>query len=228
MLGGGSDFMQALANQNQDTLVINKVTLTIAAGITTASSVPIVISGTTNTIHTSTGDQAPIEALVIDTRQLPTGSILDLQNIEFAVIVGDNITLRGGEGKNILFAGSGSQNIRLGADDDELHAGDGDDWVGSQGGNDKLYGDAGNDVIYGGIGNDTLDGGTGIDFALFQYNRDQYQITQNANGSWTISNVIEGVDTLTTIEFAEFADQTITLTGNQWLNQFAHQTLSLF
>ena len=144
------------------------------------------------------------------------------------MIVGDNVTIRGGEGANILFAGAGGQNIRLGADDDELHAGDGDDWVGSQSGNDSLYGDAGNDVIYGGIGNDTLDGGTGIDFALFQYNRDQYQITQNANGSWRISNVIEGVDTLTTIEFAEFADQTITLTGNQWLNQFAHQTLSLF
>jgi hypothetical protein len=60
---------------------------------------------------------------------------------------------------------------------------------------------------------------------------DQYQITHNANNSWTISNAIEGTDTLTTIEFAEFAefaDQTITLTDNQWLNQFAHQTLSLF
>ena len=228
MLSGGSDFMQALAQQPKDTLVINKVTLTVAEGVTTAPTAPIVISGTANSIQSSTGNQAPIEALVIDTRQLPTGTTLDLQNIEFAVIVGDNVTIRGGEGANILFAGAGGQNIRLGADDDELHAGDGDDWVGSQGGNDSLYGDAGNDVIYGGIGNDILDGGTGIDFALFQYNIDQYQINQNANCSWTISHAIEGTDILINMNFAEFADKTITLSGSQWVNQLANETLFLF
>jgi uncharacterized repeat protein (TIGR02059 family) len=88
MLSGGSDFMQALAQQHKDTLVINKVTLTVAEGITTAHLTPIVISGTANSIQASSGNKAPIEALVIDTRQLPAGSILELKNIEFAVIVG--------------------------------------------------------------------------------------------------------------------------------------------
>jgi uncharacterized repeat protein (TIGR02059 family) len=226
MLSGGTDFLQALSQANTDALVINKVTLT--SNSTTASSVPITINGTANLVQTAAGASTPTEALVIDTRQLPAGSILDLQNIEFAVIVGDNVTIRGGAGQNIVFAGAGSQNIRLGPGDDELHGGDGNDWVGSQGGDDKLYGDAGNDVLYGGTGNDTLDGGTGVDIALFQYNIDQYQITQNANGSWTISNAIEGTDTLTNIEFAEFANKTITLTGNQWVNQLANETLVLF
>lgn len=230
MLSASDSFLQALSQTNAETLVINKVTITTADNTTVASTTPIVISGTNKAVTTSTGvSQTPTEALVIDTRALPKGSIIDLQNIEFAVIVGDNVTIRGGDGANVFFAGAGNQNIRLGADDDELHAGDGDDWVGSQGGNDKLFGDAGNDVLYGGAGNDTLDGGIGTDIALFQYALNQYQVKQNSDGTWTISHAIEGTDTLKDIEFAEFANQTITLSGsNQWMNQLFNQSYGLF
>ena len=100
---------------------------------------------------------------MIDTRALPAGTVLNLQNVEFAVIIGNDVVVRGGEGANILFAGAGNQNIVLGADDDELYGGDGDDIVGSLGGDDKLHGDAGNDILVGGVGNDALYGGDGDD-----------------------------------------------------------------
>ncbi|MGE4501534.1 MAG: calcium-binding protein, partial [Thiomicrospira sp.] len=217
MLSGAESFLQNLAQQRTDTLVINKITLTSQPDTGTPGT-PIVISGTANLITTASGQSAPVEALVIDTRSLPAGSEINLENIEFAVIIGDNVTVRGGEGANIFYAGAGSQNIRLGADDDILYAGDGDDWVGSEGGDDQLFGESGHDVLYGGTGDDVLDGGEGIDFALYQYARAEYSVHKLDNGAWQISHAIEGTDTLINIEYAEFADQTLRLADNDGVN----------
>jgi len=217
MLSGAESFLQNLAQQRTDTLVINKLTLTSQPDTGTPGT-PIVISGTANLITTASGQSAPVEALVIDTRSLPAGSEINLENIEFAVIIGDNVTVRGGEGANIFYAGAGSQNIRLGADDDILYAGDGDDWVGSEGGNDRIFGESGHDVLYGGTGDDVLDGGEGIDFALYQYARAEYSVDKLDNGAWQISHAIEGTDTLINIEYAEFADQTLRLADNDGAN----------
>lgn len=232
LLGGGQQFLQGLGSQ-LETLVVNKITLSAApqadGAPAAASSTPIVIQGTATAVQVAPGQShAPVEALVIDTRSLPAGSIIDLKNIEFAVIVGDNVTVRGGAGMNIFYAGAGSQNIKLGADDDVLYAGDGNDWVGSAGGNDRIFGENGNDVLYGGIGNDHLDGGTGIDIALFGHAFSEYTLQRQQNGSWIISHAEEGADILLNIEFAEFADQTISLAGADAVNQWAHTTLVLF
>ncbi|WP_156490854.1 DUF4347 domain-containing protein, partial [Marinomonas atlantica] len=151
MENSGSNFLNNIGNA--DNLWVNQVTLT--SDSSTASATPIRITGSD-----SSNNQ---EALVIDTRALPTGTIIDLDDIEFAVIVGNNVTIRGGGGANIVYAGANAQNIVLGEDDDELHGGAGDDTVGSKGGDDKLYGDSGNDLVIGGTGNDTLYGGTGND-----------------------------------------------------------------
>ncbi len=232
LLGGGQQFLQDLGSR-LETLVVNKITLSAAPQAdgtpAVASTTPIVIEGVATAVTVAPGEsRAPVEALVIDTRSLPAGSILDLKNIEFAVIVGDNVTVRGGAGANIFYAGAGSQNIKLGADDDVLYAGDGDDWVGSAEGDDRIFGENGNDILFGGTGNDYLDGGSGIDIALFAYNRAEYTLTQQQNGSWIISHAVEGIDTLINIEFAEFADQTISLAGTDAVNQWAHTTLVLF
>ncbi len=230
MLAGGESFLNALSTQSTETLVVNKVTLTVANDFVNTKPAPILITGTSTPVTTTTGTTgAPVEALVIDTRSLPKGSVLNLQNIEFAVIVGDDVQVTGGEGANIVFAGAGSQTLILGEGDDELHGGDDNDIVGSKGGNDQLFGDAGDDVLFGGTGNDALTGGTGIDIALFKYALNEYQIRQNSDGSWTVSHSIEGTDTLKEIEFAEFADQTISLAGNnQWLNVLFQQNINLF
>jgi hypothetical protein len=86
MLNGGDGFMTFVQN-NIDTLVINKVTVTVAQNTTQAPSTPIIINGVANTVQGF--NSAPIEALVIDATSLPNNSQLHLKNIEFAVIIGD-------------------------------------------------------------------------------------------------------------------------------------------
>lgn len=165
MLGGGESFLDSLyASSERGLLIVNSITLRSSTDYAGSASNPIVIRGTADELTLPNVDNGvPVEALVIDARQLPAGSVIVLENIEFAVIVGDHVTVRGGAGANVLFAGAGSQNIVLGADDDELHGGDGDDVVGSLGGNDLLFGDAGNDRLVGGTGDDVLHGGDGDD-----------------------------------------------------------------
>jgi hypothetical protein len=102
------------------------------------------------------------EAVVLDMRQMPGGSTLVLNNIDFAAIIG-SARVTGGEGRNVVVGDSASQFICLGADDDELHGGGGDDTVASKGGDDQLFGDDGNDHVVGGTDNDTLHGGDGND-----------------------------------------------------------------
>ncbi len=168
---------------------------------------------------------------------LPTDATLTLNNVEFAIITGDNLHISGGAGNNIVFAGAGSQNMLLGVGNDELHGGDGNDTIASTTGDDYLYGDAGNDSvsggadndhIYGGDGNDTLDGGDGIDWlnggagddllnggagddtAEFSGTRSQYTIGayNSATQSYTITGT-DGTDTITNNEHLKFADITI-------------------
>ena len=225
MESGGQAFLNAL--DLVDTLVVSKLTLTSSSG---ASAGSVHVSGTTNDVlNAVNGTQAPTEALVVDGSALPTGSILFLDNIDFASIVGDGLTIRGGDGENVVFTGEGRQNIQLGAGDDELHAGAGNDWVGSQSGNDLIFGDAGNDFIYGGAGDDTLDGGTGMDTAVYAGNRTDYTLTKVSQTQWTVSSAAEGTDTLLNVEFVQFADQSLTLVGNnQWLNQVAQSAVLFF
>ena len=116
---------------------------------------PIVITGATN----GTSQQS---ALVIDGRSLPTGTQINLDNVEFAALVGE-MTVVGGAGQNFVVGDDAQQFISLGAEDDTLYGGGGDDTVGSAGGEDLLFGDDGNDVMSGGTGFDSLFGGNGDD-----------------------------------------------------------------
>ncbi|OHE08984.1 MAG: hypothetical protein A2513_03130 [Sulfurimonas sp. RIFOXYD12_FULL_33_39] len=203
MLNGGETFLNTLSHI--DTLVVNKITLTSDSATTSAT--PITIQGTANTVHTANGDIAPMEALVIDAQTLPTNSTLQLNNVEFAVIVGENLTIRGGEGQNKIFTGEGSQDIMCGEDDDELHAGAGDDSVGSAGGDDLIFGEAGNDTVYGGEGNDLLHGGSGNDKATYDGNQADYVITRDEGKTYVaLSSNPDEVDTLINAETIEFAD----------------------
>ncbi len=175
---------------------LNQVTFT--SNSNEAPSEPIKVSGVE-------GDKT--EVMVIDASQLPAGTIIDLDNIEFAIIVGD-VTVRGGSGSNVVFAGSGSQNIVLGEDDDELHGGDGDDTVGSEGGDDLLFGDNGNDTLFGGTGKDQLHGGMDNDIATYEGDFADYLVEQS-HGVVTVTRLDDDtdVDTLINIEQIQFADQ---------------------
>ena len=150
--------MDVLGNLSADTqVVLRTIVPSVPAGTTQAPEQPIVISAPAG----ATGTQ---EALVLDLRNLPPGTTIELQNVEFAVILGD-ARVTGGAGSQAVMGGGGRQIIVLGADDDTLHGGGGDDVVGSLGGNDLLYGDEGNDTVTGGEGDDTLHGGDDNDWA---------------------------------------------------------------
>lgn len=127
-----------------------------------------VVPETTVTVTTPIIFEGPSQSspqaigLVIDTTALQPNSVVRLDHVDFAAVIG-SVRLIGGEGSNYVIGDGGSQNMFLGADDDELHGGGGDDVVRSKGGNDKLYGDDGNDMVGGGSGHDSLYGGSDND-----------------------------------------------------------------
>ncbi|MBI5277378.1 MAG: Ig-like domain-containing protein [Burkholderiales bacterium] len=86
----------------------------------------------------------------------------------------------------------------------------GDDTLTGSDGNDSLSGLAGNDVIAGGSGNDTLSGGTGLDTADFSGAKSAYTINQGPNTTSVVS-VIDGQDTLISVERLSFADVMVAL-----------------
>lgn len=75
-----------------------------------------------------------------------------------------------------------------------------------------LNGGEGDDLLQGGISDDDINGGNGTDTAVFAGNRSAWTITDNGGGNFTISNGSQ-TDTLTGVEFAQFADQTVSLGG---------------
>lgn len=161
---GIDQYVPTVGDQSQVT--VRTITLTVASpvdgGAATAPSQTIVIRGASGTGEGDLAHPQRGEALVIDARNLPPGTVLDLSEVEFAIIIG-SATVIGGTGRNYVICDGSRQFIVLGSEDDIIHGGGGDDTVGSKGGNDQLFGDEGNDWVVGGIGNDTLQGGDGND-----------------------------------------------------------------
>ncbi|CAM9898261.1 unnamed protein product, partial [Chrysoparadoxa australica] len=147
---------QSFLNRLSATTTLDVRTI-IPTTTSTNLSAPIVITGTA-----ASGGTTQSEAFVIDVRSLPTGSTLQLDNIEFASIIG-SATVNGGGGDNFATGDDGAQFISLGVGDDTLLGGDGADTIGSGTGNDSLDGEGGDDRVFGGEGNDTVIGSGGAD-----------------------------------------------------------------
>jgi Ca2+-binding RTX toxin-like protein len=150
LLTGAADFM---AGKAAGTLFDIR-TLTPSVSGAQSLSENIILTGSTDT----SGE----DAFVIDTRALPTGTVIQLDHIEFAAIVGA-VTVTGGAGQNYATGDGSAQNISLGALDDTLFGGGGNDTIGSAFGEDILYGNQGADSMRGGGGMDTVYGGQGND-----------------------------------------------------------------
>ncbi len=198
MTGGGSGFLSSLP-QNAN-LLVQTVVPTVAAG--GGASGPLVIQGA------AAGSGGPLSALVIDAKGLPAGSTIQLQNVDFAAIVGA-VQVTGGAGSQNVWGDGASQNIMLGADDDVLHGGAGNDIVGSAGGNDKVYGDEGDDIVFGGLGDDLVDGGSGIDTVqLVGSGRADYT-ARFADGHLVLAHRnggADGTDTVANVETLRFTN----------------------
>jgi hypothetical protein len=144
MSGQGSSFLHTLAPD----VVLETRTLVLSAGANLAPGQAIVISGG-STLPAPGAHNPSAIGLVIDASALPSGAVLQLDNVDFAAIVGA-ATVRGGAGQNVVVGDDAAQNLLLGA---------GDDLIAGGGGNDVLGGGAGNDRVDGGSGNDVLQGG---------------------------------------------------------------------
>ncbi|MBB3918453.1 metal-binding protein [Rhizobium fabae] len=94
---------------------------------------------------------------------------------------------------------------KAGSGNDEFAGSDVNDIFDGNGGNDIINGNGGNDKLTGGAGNDTIDGGDGIDTAVFSGNFANYSLAID-NGSRVVTSALEGLDKLTNVEFARFAD----------------------
>jgi len=152
-------YVETVVDSSQVT--VRTITLTAGAQFSSTQS-PIRINGGLGTGEESQSNPLRQEALVIDARDLPPGSVLRLDKVEFAIVIGA-LKVIGGEGHNFVVGDDADQYIVLGAGDDILRGGDGNDVVGSREGNDQIYGDAGDDWLVGGSGDDVLFGGEGND-----------------------------------------------------------------
>lgn len=131
--------------------LIRVITLTPSG---TGDTGPIVIEGSP--------DSGQASAIVLDARGLPSGTPIQLDNVDIAIISGD-VVVSGGAGSNIVLGDAGSQNIVLGEGNDHLNGGAGNDTIGSATGSDTLLGGEGDDSVFGGMNGDRIEGGDGDD-----------------------------------------------------------------
>lgn len=94
-----------------------------------------------------------------------------------------------------------------------------------------IYAAGGNDTIHPGPGSHHIDGASGIDTCHYEGAAADYQISQLANGQYTVTKPNESVDTLTSIEYLEFdgggriklgssePDVNVESTATLWLRQ---------
>ncbi len=153
-------YVAEVADESQVT--VRTITLNMPTGQTTLPTSPIVINGANGTGEDNLTHPLRQEALIIDARSMPPGTVLQLDKVEFAIVIGA-VRLVGGDGRNFVVGDDADQFMVLGAEDDMLRGGNGNDVVASRGGSDQLYGDGGNDWLVGGVGDDLLFGGTGND-----------------------------------------------------------------
>ena len=145
---------------------------------------------------------------------------------------GDDVLI-GGAGTDILTGGAGSDtadysgahagvvvDLTLGTTTDDGDGGSDtlesienvtgsaqDDIIRGDGGTNILSGGAGDDLLTGGLGDDVIDGGDGQDTAVFAGLRSAYTLNR-IDGVVTVTGP-DGSDTLTGVEWLQFADQKV-------------------
>jgi Ca2+-binding RTX toxin-like protein len=200
--GTGADSINGGSGSGQDNLAINTSTETVATNINYTT----VTNGTiTGGSHDGTTFQN------IEVVNITTGSGNDYINIS-AADASFYIGVAGGAGNDTIVAS-------LTGDYNNYYGGDGNDVIYGGNSSNLFSGDAGNDTLTGGGGGDNLAGGIGIDTAVFSGNLTDYTITYDNNNSTysivdTRLNSPDGNDTLTSIEFFQFADKVVINTPN--------------
>ena len=150
-------------------------------------------------IYTSSpGNMAEQQARIAQIDEIRAGAgndIVDMTSQQFEYI-GDGLTIRGGEGNDIIWANKG------------------DNWLFGDAGNDRIVGASGNDVIAGGIGNDRMHGGGGNDIFTFCDNWGKDTVEQLETGTvtlWFLSGSMENWDS-ETLTYSD-GENSVTVSG---------------
>ncbi len=140
------------------------------------------------------GSDSETEVVLLDLSALPENSRLNMDSIDLAFVLGDQMTLNTGHQDHILYGDGGAQEFLLGQGDDQLHAG------------------AGNDEMLVALGSDMIHGGLDTDTAVFSGRYSDYRIEQE-NTVLTVQHLENSSDnaTLVNVELLRFADQMITV-----------------
>ncbi|WP_318186607.1 putative Ig domain-containing protein [Pelagicoccus enzymogenes] len=80
--------------------------------------------------------------------------------------------------------------------------------------NDTIDAGAGDDTITGGAGDDTIDGGAGTDTIVYSGAQADYDVINNGDGTFTITDNTsgrDGTDTVSNVEFIQFSDTTLSI-----------------
>ncbi len=108
----------------------------------------------------------------------------------------------------------GNVSIAYGAVIENATGGSGDDALVGNAVSNVLTGGAGNDTLTGAESTDTLEGGAGTDTAVYSGSRSTYDISRSGT-TLTIAqragSGTDGTDTLTNVEYAQFADGRVSL-----------------
>lgn len=152
----------------------------------------------------------------------------------YKVVLGTTPNGTGGsvDVKNITVGGALATNVDGNASGNSITGNVGANVLTGLGGSDNLNGAGGNDTLIGGSGNDTLNGGTGIDTVNLTGNFNNYKITYNTSTkSITLldnrSGSPDGSDTVSNIEYIQFADTKVTVVATGSGNDFNTVTLGL-
>lgn len=190
LTNAGNVFYATLGTNERLSVQIIKPTL----GPGYDGSQPLVIQGSASAAD---GKQA----VIIDASALPSGTVVQVDNVDFVAVVG-SVRLVGGAGQNMVSGDASAQWMVLGPGNDILHGGAGNDTIGSEAGDDQVYGDAGDDTVFGGAGNDILsggagsdhlNGGTGFDLALQPGARADYTLYLESGGGVRLTHNTSGV-----------------------------------
>ncbi|MEP4197713.1 MAG: sulfatase-like hydrolase/transferase [Aliishimia sp.] len=118
--------------------------------------------------------------------------------------------LEGNFGNDTLFGGGGKDIIDGASGNDFLYGNDDHDMLYGSSGNDRLEGGNGNDLLDGGLGWDTILGGSGVDTAIFAGESRDFAVYSGDAASFRVDGP-DGRDTLTSIEYLQFDDVTLTV-----------------
>ena len=211
-------------------LGIHNSDLNVGAGANAGALIDIQVY---NRVIAQTEDAIDVE----DPNDLPENAIIGTDfyepsnpNIDPPAITNANDIINGTYRKERILGLGGDDTISGAGADDRLEGNEGDD---------ELDGGAGDDRITGGAGNDMIDGGTNAlaiinpfnrenDVAVYSADISEYNIEINTSGGvfgspigaetvaviTHLNNGVDGEDTLTNIEFLEFADGTVPLASD--------------